>query len=703
MSNYLYACHDASADWAGIIRDFGVTGWAIQSEEIGDDPNNRSGNDYSYLAAYGVTPIVRLNYSHHGQGTIPLPDRYYAFAERCANFVTASNGCRHWIIANEPNLRAERYADVPITPGSYAECFNKCRSQILHRSTQHQVIPAAIAPYNADTGWCLDYWREMLSAIVMTDGGVDGLALHTYSRGSNPASITSEDKMDAPYQTCYNGFRAYRDFLALVPSAMRALPIYITETDQLKAWADANSGWVQSAYAEINDWNGATGHQGIHCLALYRWENYDHWGFCQKNGVIDDFQGALTFDFEVPSGEPSRPTPPEPTPPEPEPPEPAPAPLYWDERLTVRGCTLQKPLVAPGEKTQQVTVGRWFDEDEAEGRVNIFVRLLDENGQLATGIPVTQFWPGGSDTKLTERKSDPWLEAKGLGADYSLDFAMYEVAPAYGIRIDDGHGNDLIDGCGLGSIEQPDYKIHTAYFFEWKLSSGESTVPPTTPTDVETGRVSAPAGLNVRSGPGTEFAVLGTLQMGSTVLTDGGILGWQHLVEGWVSAEYVEPAGAETEPPPVVAGGLVHPLPGAVITQDFYQDPPSYAQWNLPGHDGTDFGGVPSGTPILAMAAGVVYRTDYDAGYGNYVMIAHDQLGAYTLYCHCSELLTVIGRTVWAGDQIALVGSTGNSSGPHLHLEIRLMNADGSYREDTPMPRGRVDPRTWCCLNGLEL
>lgn len=700
MSNYLYACHDASADWAGIIRDFGVTGWAIQSEEIGDDPNDHSGNDYTYLAAYGVTPIVRLNYSHHGEGTIPLPNRYYAFAERSANFVTASKGCRHWIIGNEPNLRAERYADVPITPGSYAECFNKCRSQILHRSTQNQVIPAAIAPYNADTGWCLDYWREMLSAIVMTDGGADGLALHTYSRGSNPASITSDDKMDAPYQTCYNGFRAYRDFLAFVPFALRGLPVYITETDQLKAWADANSGWVQSAYAEINHWNGTTGHQGIHCLALYRWENYDQWGFCQKNGVIDDFRGALTFDFEVPSGDPARPTPPQPTPPEPEPPEPAPAPLYWDERLTVRGCTLQKPLVAAGEKTQQVTVGRWFDEDEAEGRVNIFVRLLDENGQLATGIPVTQFWPGGSDTKLTERKSDPWLEAKGLGADYSLDFAMYEVAPSYGIRIDDGHSNDLIDGCGLGSIEQPDYKIHTAYFFEWQLSSGESTVPPTTPTDVETGRVSAPAGLHVRSGPGTQFAVLGTLAYDSTVLYDGSVLGWQHLVEGWVSAEYVEPATAETEAP-IVRGRLIWPVQGAVITQRFGQNYEYYlTTFGAEGHNGVDFGLV-MGSPIYATADGIVTMVDDDKpGYGLFVRLYHPQFRLGSLYAHCDELLVRHGESVVQGQQIATVGSSGNSSGPHCHWELCAQDESGYINVTYGHSKGRSNPEVIMYLLG---
>src|SRR4030095_3167073 len=148
MSQFLYGVHDDSPDWAIIIRDGGVTGWAVISEEIGSDPNNHSGRNYSDLAGYGVTPIVRLNWSHSGNGTIPAQNEYNAFAQRCANFVTASQGCTCWIIGNEPNIVQERPAGVPISPPSYADCFTKCRSAIKQRGLQHDVIPAAIAPYN---------------------------------------------------------------------------------------------------------------------------------------------------------------------------------------------------------------------------------------------------------------------------------------------------------------------------------------------------------------------------------------------------------------------------------------------------------------------------------------------------------------------------------------------------------------------------
>jgi hypothetical protein len=632
----IYGVHDANRDWAGIIHDFGMTGWAVISESIGDDPTNHSGGDYRNLAAYGVTPIVRLNYSHHGNGTIPLQRNFNAFAERCANFVTASNGCRHWVIGNEPNLRAERYGDVPITPRQYAECFDKCRTQIKHRSVQHMVMPAAIAPYNADTGWCMDYWKEMLSQIVMNDGGADGLALHCYSRGPIPNSIRSDDKMDAPYQEYHNGFRAYRDFLALVPAIMRALPVYITETDQLEPWADTNSGWVRAAYDEIDQWNKGQGNQGIHCLALYRWENFDQWGFCRKNGVIDDFRAALTLDYQAPTT-PTLPTPPEPPRPTP---EPDPEPIDWDARLTVRGCKRLYSDWPMGSLTYVTKIGRWFDRDEAQGRVSVYVRVLDERGQLAIGVPVTWFWSSGSETKLTERKSDPWLESKGLGREYSLDFAMYEVAPSYGIRIDSGNFGDIIDGCGLGSIEQPDYKIHTAYFFEWQLSSEGS-------------------------GPGT----------------------------------------GEPDPPPILpplqpgTGHLIWPVPGP-ITQYFGEGD---AQFGQKAHNGIDIA-CPEGTRVEAICAGEVMYTGSDESYGLYVRVFHPSIHSHSFYAHLVQVDVEAGQIVAQGERLGASGNTGNSTGPHLHFELRAGNKDAYYQGVTfGYTQGRYNPTDAFVLTGSPL
>ena len=87
-------------------------------------------------------------------------------------------------------------------------------------------------------------------------------------------------------------------------------------------------------------------------------------------------------------------------------------------------------------------------------------------------------------------------------------------------------------------------------------------------------------------------------------------------------------------------------------------------------HKGIDIGAA-GGTPILATADGVVTRAGWSSGYGNLVVVDHGN-GVTTYYGHCSKLYTSVGTTVKAGDKIAAVGSTGNSTGNHLHFEIRL-------------------------------
>ncbi len=91
-------------------------------------------------------------------------------------------------------------------------------------------------------------------------------------------------------------------------------------------------------------------------------------------------------------------------------------------------------------------------------------------------------------------------------------------------------------------------------------------------------------------------------------------------------------------------------------------------------HTGIDIG-AGYGASILAAAGGTVLRAGWNSGYGNYVVIDHGG-GVQTLYGHCSALKVTSGQTVSRGQQIALVGSTGNSTGPHLHFEV-LKN--GSY------------------------
>lgn len=87
-------------------------------------------------------------------------------------------------------------------------------------------------------------------------------------------------------------------------------------------------------------------------------------------------------------------------------------------------------------------------------------------------------------------------------------------------------------------------------------------------------------------------------------------------------------------------------------------------------HEGLDFP-ANTGAPILAAADGIVSAADQTPDYGNIVKINHGS-GLETRYAHASKILVKVGERVTKGQQVALVGNTGRSTGPHLHYEIRL-------------------------------
>jgi len=114
-------------------------------------------------------------------------------------------------------------------------------------------------------------------------------------------------------------------------------------------------------------------------------------------------------------------------------------------------------------------------------------------------------------------------------------------------------------------------------------------------------------------------------------------------------------------PPPAAAGGLLWPTSG-VLTSTYGW------RWGAM-HRGIDIG-APSGTPIYASAAGTVIFSGWMGGYGNLILIDHLD-GRVTAYAHQSRL-AVSGGSVGRGQLIGYVGSTGDSTGPHLHFEVRV-------------------------------
>ena len=113
---------------------------------------------------------------------------------------------------------------------------------------------------------------------------------------------------------------------------------------------------------------------------------------------------------------------------------------------------------------------------------------------------------------------------------------------------------------------------------------------------------------------------------------------------------------------------------GTVITSNFgIREHP--IQGIVKQHTGLDIGGAETGTPIVAAADGIVTYAGWLGGYGNCVMISHGN-GVVTLYGHGNKVLTTVGKEVKQGETIMELGSTGNSTGPHCHFEVRV---NGNY------------------------
>ncbi len=139
------------------------------------------------------------------------------------------------------------------------------------------------------------------------------------------------------------------------------------------------------------------------------------------------------------------------------------------------------------------------------------------------------------------------------------------------------------------------------------------------------------------------------LQAGQRLVVPGGT---RPVVPRYVSATAPPPANA-----PQGTGSFMWPTSG-YLTQSFWL-----------GHPAVDIGGA-TGTPIYAADAGYVAATGWMGGYGNYIVVNHGN-GFETLYAHLSEIRVIAGQGVQRGALIGLMGSTGRSTGPHLHFEIR--------------------------------
>ena len=130
--------------------------------------------------------------------------------------------------------------------------------------------------------------------------------------------------------------------------------------------------------------------------------------------------------------------------------------------------------------------------------------------------------------------------------------------------------------------------------------------------------------------------------------------------------------------------------PKWVIPVDHFRLTAGFGDYGLwaSSHTGQDFA-APEGTPIHAVGDGRIIFAGWDGSYGNKIAIEHPD-GTVTWYAHMSAFIRTSG-TVKAGDIIGRIGSTGNTTGPHLHLEVRPHNGD-------PVP-----PLTWLRQHGIKV
>lgn len=169
--------------------------------------------------------------------------------------------------------------------------------------------------------------------------------------------------------------------------------------------------------------------------------------------------------------------------------------------------------------------------------------------------------------------------------------------------------------------------------------------------------------------------------------------GYEKYFEKGISADFIMSEDKEeksenytvTESPETIKtvfqnNSFLLPVSGEITSVYGYRDDPFTGERKL--HKGTDIASD-YGTLIKSAAAGVVSFVGYDEnGYGNYCTVRHSD-GVKTLYGHCSEILVNKGEEVSAGQVIAKVGSSGVSTGNHLHFEIRVdeipVNAEWFY------------------------
>ncbi len=153
-------------------------------------------------------------------------------------------------------------------------------------------------------------------------------------------------------------------------------------------------------------------------------------------------------------------------------------------------------------------------------------------------------------------------------------------------------------------------------------------------------------------------------------------------IDGTVSGNITNPDSVENTAVQSGVNTFLRPTSGKIVSKYGYRVNPVTGIYCM--HNGIDIA-AEKGTDIYATLDGTVTLAGFSTTYGYYIIISHSE-NVETLYAHCSKLKVEKGDIVKKGDLIGLVGSTGRSTGPHLHFEIRV----GGYRIDPEWMLGSV-------------
>ncbi len=293
MPPWIFGMNDPG-DWRDLVEQAGKKAWVMFHQVVGHDPANQGGNlEFAEWAQAGHGVLARLvndpfRIENTGYGSIPFPKNYKKFADRCANFVRNSPGCKIWFIGEEMNISwpwTITYGKLPpISPADYARCFKFVRDAIKQVQPNAWVIPSGLYPLKLPNEKyeyedAIEWFGEMLGLV----DELDGFDIHCYF----------------PDQDSYS----YKEFLENIPENKRHLPVFLTEATPPDIWTETANTWMQDTYRNINNWNSIPNNQQIYAVLPYRWQGSisdgkpDPWNLVNRSSYRQDFSEALKNDY----------------------------------------------------------------------------------------------------------------------------------------------------------------------------------------------------------------------------------------------------------------------------------------------------------------------------------------------------------------------------------------------------------------------